>query len=593
MYKKSVCANCTHFRPLRFNFGTECCAVLLKETSEQPPNIIPDFKNNGVKPFVSSDRTNTAAGVCLKSIEIITDAYGNKECCEINISKSQSHFEMYLNSWNKRYSNISAFAGRIERAVDVTQYMLVKNEDKYCGNCKRWREKEYDNKDLLAAYVPYDIEASKALLCPGIKGYCLHDISEKNSECPGCERHRGIFSRYKDAATTEDFIPVVSPRYRYKNAIRLVRSLLWLELFYRCKVSEEIVAVINDSKQDSLKRELSKREKKISGIVNPRKNEVLYTSFVEKITGCDRDTINRHLFDDVISSEYSYYLMGRLSDYFDIPLEFIYGIRHEEITLDASQHEELMVKLVGEPLNGNKYRMYETPSYLWVDELFLYGMSILLKVYSESELKRFIRDYKEYADSMRNRISKTEHDTRSIKSRVIDSNSRNTIRNLSLATGIKEKQIKNYYAIRNKNGEYVEGKGKLNHMYLLRICKALGVPMNEVISGERAKVLNPFEHYSDEQIRYNEYTKDLYYHDYLLNNIRYLYSLNSEGTRQQQCGCFDNDLMKTIIDLYRTCGIDGSITMLTAELPKLRKNHPDVYNTYLDEEAFKMNDYSY
>ena len=117
--------------------------------------------------------------------------------------------------------------------------------------------------------------------------------------------------------------------------------------------------------------------------------------------------------------------------------------------------------------------------------------------------------------------------------------------------------------------------------------------MNEVISGERAKVLNPFEHYSDEQIRYNEYTKDLYYQDYLLNNIRYLYSLNSEGTRQQQCGCFDNDLMKTIIDLYRTCGIDASLTMLTVELPKLRKNHPDVYNTYLDEEAFEMNDFSY
>lgn len=25
----------------------------------------------------------------------------------------------------------------------------------------------------------------------------------------------------------------------------------------------------------------------------------------------------------------------------------------------------------------------------------------------------------------------------------------------------------------------------------------------------------------------------------------------------------------------------------------LRKNHPDIYNTYLDEEAFKMSDYSY
>lgn len=593
MYRKSACANCTYFRPLKFNFSAECCVEPSKETSEQPPNIIPDFKNNGVKPFVPMDRTMAAAGVCLKSIEIITDAHGNKDCCEINTSNIQSPFEMYLNSWNKKHSNKSAFAGWIERAVDVTQYILVKNEDKYCGNCKRWREKKYDDKDLLAVYVPYDIGASKALLCPGIKGYCLYDISEKNSECPGCERHIGLFSRYKDATTTEDFIPVVSPRYRYKNAIRLVRSLLWLELFYRCKVMGEILALIKDSKQDSLERELAKREKKISEIVNPRAGEVLYTSFVERITGCDRDTINRHLFDDVISSEYSYYLMGILSDYFNIPLEFIYGIRHEEITLDASQHKELMVKLTGESLNGNKYRKYETPSYLWVDELFLYGISILLKVYSEKELKRFIKAYKKHASSMRNRISKAEHDTRSIKSRVIDSNCRNTIRNLSLATGIKEKQIKNYYAIKNKNGEYAEGKGKLNHMYLLRICKALGVSMKEIISGERAEVLNPFEHYSDEQIRYNEYTKDLYYQDYLLNNIRYLYSLNSEGTRQQQCGCFDNDLMKTIIDLYRTCGIDASLTVLTVELSKLRKNHPDIYNTYLDEEAFKMSDYSY
>ena len=51
--------------------------------------------------------------------------------------------------------------------------------------------------------------------------------------------------------------------------------------------------------------------------------------------------------------------------------------------------------------------------------------------------------------------------------------------------------------------------------------------------------------------------------------------------------------MKTIIDLYRTCGIDASLTVLTVELSKLRKNHPDIYNTYLDEEAFKMSDYSY
>ena len=77
MYRKSACANCTYFRPLKFNFSAECCVEPSKETSEQPPNIIPDFKNNGVKPFVPMDRTMAAAGVCLKSIEIITDAHGN------------------------------------------------------------------------------------------------------------------------------------------------------------------------------------------------------------------------------------------------------------------------------------------------------------------------------------------------------------------------------------------------------------------------------------------------------------------------------------------------------------------------------------
>ena len=52
MYRKSACANCTYFRSLKFNFSAECCVEPSKETSEQPPNIIPDF-NLGEYSFIT------------------------------------------------------------------------------------------------------------------------------------------------------------------------------------------------------------------------------------------------------------------------------------------------------------------------------------------------------------------------------------------------------------------------------------------------------------------------------------------------------------------------------------------------------------
>lgn len=575
MKKICNCEKCMHFRPLRFNYKPMDCIAESNKTADKTPNLILNFDKNGIKSSKLVENSKQDVGVCVKNIEFINDATHTMECCELKNDFTTAPFLHYFHKEKPKGSH-----GVIGDTLGITQYKPIKSSDRYCGTCKRWRETDYDDKDLLSVLVPYDIETSDALLCPGIEGYCLYDSSKKRSDCTGCNHHIGLYE-YEDAITTDEFIPTISPKRRYINSIRLVLSLFWLELFYRNKLNDEL-----KEKADKIGIDALKKQKELSQTINPRNYEELKPVFISKIIDCDTDTIKRHLTNEKIADSYSYYLMGAVDNYFNIPLQIIYGIKHDYYMLDTSCHSELIVTLESEYKYNNLNMVNRQPSFLYVDELFLYGISILIKVSEKEDIKNFIDSYKEYAESMRNRVSTANHDKSSIRSRVIDANGLNPIRSLSLATGISEKQTRNYYAIKNKNGEYREGKGQLTHTDLLRICDALGIPMNEIITGKKAETLNPFEHYTDEQFEYMKYSEERCYKDYLLNSVRYLYSLNGNGERNKVIANFDNELMRTIINLYRTCGIDGSLTVLKQKLLEFVRKKPELYEISIDKNAF-------
>lgn len=96
MKKICNCENCTHFRPLRFNYKSTDCSAESNKVTDQTPNLILNFDKNGIKSQKLVEDLKQDIGVCVKNIELINDATCTRECCKLKDDSATTPFLHYF-----------------------------------------------------------------------------------------------------------------------------------------------------------------------------------------------------------------------------------------------------------------------------------------------------------------------------------------------------------------------------------------------------------------------------------------------------------------------------------------------------------------
>jgi len=583
---KKFCASCLFWRKINTtgkHATSDICPCLNDDLSFEIPFSIDSFKGKSINIVIPDSSGNEhrenntfdcAEGVCIKRIIYINST---NETCKNYKATDQYHYNsklLYISG--KKSISTEYQAGSISRLSLLNRYIEVNHRSSFCAFCKYWWETPDGILEKLPVTIPYLQKNTDALLLVKAPGYCLYnDLMRIHSDDRSCCNFARSFDSTHGANTDlQNCIPFISDKQRYINSRKLVNAFFFIEFYYT-------LGVINEINQNAGSMD-KKSKQRAKGIVNSiMKNSGVYsdsffsdisTAVYKKATTVSPDIIRSVFFKKkkLKAAPYNPNIFWDFHNYFGITWEDIYGMRSNigslsiynlsafRVRTDISVMKKFHTKIKLKPLQFLRI--------IFAENIVSY-FSKLLYICNDSDLKGIIdyfeREIKKNKNNRQKKKSQMMMKMRlspdsSILSHNLDTIRRgNSYRILSVATGITEKNLENYFS----------GRSKPSFNTLCNISFATGFPVEEIMDTtvKKKELLNPFHHLDDTQFqelqKNDPYMKISYIGGILLN--MYLYN--------KGFAC------KFAI-LYKELGIEKIKKKIIPHLDEFLKTHyPDKY----------------
>ena len=545
---EKFCASCIFWRRINTTgtYKTSDICPCLKEKDDSNNGVtfsIEDFRGRYIKKVIPDKSGNEllekntidcVEGVCIKRIICINST---NEVCE-----NYKATDQYL--YNSKMLYISGIkripteykAGSISCLSLLDRYIEIYHKNSFCAFCKYWWETPDGILEKLPVIIPYPQKNTDALLLAKAPGYCLYNnLMRIHSDDKSCCNFTKLFDSCCNSDTAlQKCIPFISDKQRYINSRKIVNAFFFIEFYY-------ILGVINEIEQNAglMDDESKKQAKKIANSI--MKNTGVYsdtffsdisTAVYKKATTVSSDIIRSVFFKEkkLKAAPYNPDIFWDFHNYFGITLEDIYGMHSNIGSLKIYNLSAFRVRTEITVMKKFHTRIKLKPvQFLRIifDENIVSYFSKFLYICNDSDLKGIIdyfeREIKKNKNNRQKKKSQMMMKMRlssdlNILSHNLDTIRRgNSYRILSVATGITEKNLDNYFS----------GRSKPSFNTLCAISFATGFPVEEIMDTtvKKKELLNPFHHLDDTQFhelqKNDPYMKIGYIGGILLN--MYLY----------------------------------------------------------------------
>ena len=555
-----ACAICRHWRRLDriltdYRDGTACSDILpvftVREATEEIPII---------------DVASSIKGLCLKTMQVTESMRSRKrpeKCCFEPVNDELDFYKKSFSHTSDAITRLLVDSEQIPQNIRKKYVLVNAAKEHFCGLCHYWRE-TYDSVDdsepeeRLSVMLPISgcdekgLYNNKVLMAVKVKGCCMcgtrttHKLS--NDSCSAYVFYNADY-RYFERS---HYMPMLSPKIRFINSMRIIRSLFTFEKFYYKCICEDIDNSINSGLSDEIgKTALEFR----SRILNAVEQETLSVSAV-KATGADKNTINHYVSEEKRIHRYNTTLMYRFSHYFDIPLNVLYGMPFfQPLALKTFENLDLSITVKLTSLKKLFYKhKFPVPEFcrqpIKLIEDLIYPLSVLLKIYSDTDRKRIDRVIGHYETHKPiRRLPRADY----IKNNNLNYfRGNSTLHELSLITGITQKKLEKCIELEKSD----KGSEK-TAQYLYWCARALNVPSEFILYNKKRhklRVIKAFIKMDDVEMA--ETQTQRIYDNYLAVQLCLLYE------------AFPEWVVK-VAELYKKYGLDKTIHELALNLSKL------------------------